>query len=50
MYEFDVLFKVGETILRFPHSNAGKERVFSLINENKTPARNSLKLDGTLSF
>ena len=32
-----------------PHSNAGEERKFSLINKNKTPSRNSLRLDGTPS-
>ena len=32
-----------------PHSNAGEERIFSLINKNKTPSRSSLNLDGTLS-
>ena len=47
--EFDLLFKVAEAIMTIPHSNAGEERVFSLINKNKTPSRSSLKLDGTLS-
>ena len=32
-----------------PHSNAGEERIFSYINNNKTPSRNSLSLVGTLS-
>lgn len=31
------------------HSNAGEERIFSLINKNKTPSRSSLSLEGTLS-
>ena len=35
--------------MTIPHSNAGEERIFSLINKNKTPSRSSLKLDGTLS-
>ena len=47
--EFDQLFKVAEVVLSIPHSNASEERVFSFINKNKTPARDSLKLDGTLS-
>lgn len=48
-YEFDLLFKVAEVIMTIPHSNAGEERIFSLINKNKTPSRSSLNLDGTLS-
>ena len=43
------LFKVAEAVMTIPHSNAGEETIFSLINKNKTPTRNSLKLDGTLS-
>ena len=34
--------------MTIPHSNAGKERIFSLVNKNKTPSRSSLALDGTL--
>ncbi len=49
LFEFDLLFKVAEIILTIPHSNASEERVFSLITKNKTPSRDSLKLDGTLS-
>ena len=48
-FEFDLLFKVAEVVMTIPHSNAGEERIFSLINKNKTPSRSSLKLDGTLS-
>ena len=47
--EFDLLFKVEEVVMTIPHSNAGEERIFSLINKNKTPSRSSMKLDGTLS-
>ena len=36
-------------VLTLPHSNAEEERVFSMINKNKTKLRPSLKLDGTLS-
>lgn len=43
-YEFDLLFKVASAVLTIPHSNAGEERIFSLINKNKTAARNSLLL------
>ena len=35
--------------LTIPHSNAGEERLFSLINKNKTPSRDSLQQEGTLS-
>ena len=35
-------------VLTLPHSNAEEERVFSMINKNKTQ-RPSLKLDGSLS-
>ena len=45
----DLLFQVAEVIMTIPHSNAGEERIFSLINKNKTPSRSSLGLDGTLS-
>lgn len=43
--EFD-LFKVAETVMTIPHSNAGEERIFSLINKNKTPSRSSLQAGG----
>ena len=48
-YEFDLLFKVAEVVMTIPHSNAGEERIFSLLNKNKTSSRSSLKLNGTLS-
>ena len=44
--EFDQLFKVAIAVLTIPHSNAGEERIVSL---NKTSARSSLLLEGTLS-
>ena len=47
--EFDLLFKVAEVMNIIPHSNAGEERIFSLINKNKTPSRSSMKFDSTLS-
>ena len=40
--EFDLLFKVAEVIMTIPHSNAGEERIFSLINKNKTPSIEAL--------
>ena len=48
-FAFDLLFKVAEVVMTIPHSNAGEERIFSLINKNKTSSRSSLRLDGTLS-
>ena len=41
-FEFDLLFKVAEVVMTIPHSNAGKERIFSLINKNKTPSISSI--------
>ena len=46
---FNLLFRVAETVLTIPHSNAGEERIFSYVTKNKTPSRSSLQLDGTLS-
>ena len=40
--EFDLLFEVANVVLTILHSNAGEERVFSLINKNKTSSRSSL--------
>ena len=47
--EFDLLFKVANVVLTKPYFNAGEERLFSLLNKNKTSRRSSLSLDGTLS-
>ena len=44
--EFGNLFKVANVVLTIQHSNAGKERIFSLY---KTPSSNSLSHDSTLS-
>ena len=50
---FPLLSIVARLVLVIPHCNAGEERVFSLINKNKTSFRPSLALDlaldGTLS-
>ena len=40
---------MAKTILILPHSNAGEERVFSMVRKNKTAFRGSLGVDGTLS-
>ena len=46
---FPNLSRVARLIWVLPHSNAGEERVFSIICFNKTPYHSSLGLDGTLS-
>ena len=46
---FSELFRVAEVIMTIPHSNAGEEQIFSLINKNKTPSRSSLQIEGTVS-
>ena len=46
---FEMLSTVARLVLVIPHSNAGEERVFSLIKQNKTPGRSSLEANGTLS-
>ena len=44
-----MLFKVAEVIMTIPQSNAAEERIFNMINKNKTSSRNLLSLEGTLS-
>ena len=46
--EFDLLAKVAQCVMTIPHSNASEERIFSLINKNKTSSRSSLQADNTL--
>lgn len=46
---FPLLSRLARLVLIIPHSNAGEERVFSLIKQNKTPTRSSLNNDGTLA-
>ena len=41
--------KLARLVLVIPHSNAGEERVFNLIKQNRTPTRSSLSTNGTLS-
>lgn len=48
-YKFPHLSRIAKLVLTLPHSNAGEERVFSLVRLNKTPYQSSLSLDGTLS-
>ena len=46
---FELLSSVAKLVLVIPHSNAGEERVFSLIKQNRTPIRSSPNANGTLS-
>ena len=50
-YRFHNLFEVAKIVLITPHSNAGIERVYSLVNKNKSEwsVRNRLDIDGSLS-
>ena len=43
------LQNVAELVVVLPHSNAGEERLFSMVRKNRTDSRSSLKLKGTLS-
>ena len=46
---FKHLPKVAGLVLVLPHSNAGEERLFSIVRKNKTESRALMKLEGTLS-
>ena len=50
-YRFKLLFEVAGIVLTIPHSNAGIERLFSLVNknENESSDRNRLDVEGSLS-
>lgn len=50
-YRFRLLFNVARLALVTPHSNAGIERVYALVNKNKSEGcnRNRLDIDGSLS-
>ena len=50
-YRFPLLFNVARLVFVTPHSNAGTERVYSLINKNKAEGtdRNRLDIKGSLS-
>jgi len=41
---------VAKTVLILPHSDAGEERVVSLIRKTKQYFGSSLQVDGTLAF
>ena len=44
-----LLSKIALCVLVVPHSNAGEERIFSIIRKNKTDFRSRLQLDGSLN-
>ena len=46
---FKHLHKLAEAVLVISHSNAGEERLFSMVRKNKTDSRSALGLEGTLS-
>ena len=46
---FKFIPQVASLVLVLPHSNAGLERLFSVVRKDKTDMRSSLKLDGTIS-
>jgi hypothetical protein len=46
---FSRLWKVANLVLVIPHSNAEEERVFSIVQKNKTAFHPSLDPKGTLS-
>ena len=50
-YGFHNLCEVGKIVLITPYSNTGIERVYSLVNKNKSEGseRNRLDIDGSLS-
>ena len=50
-YRFKLLFEVARIALTIPHSNAGIEHLFSLINKKKKESsdRNRLDIEGSLS-
>ena len=50
-WRFHLLCQVARIVLLIPHSNAGIERVFSLVNKNKNESsdRNRLDQEGSLS-
>ena len=50
-FSFNLLFRVESIELMIPHSNAGIERVSSMVNKNKneSPDRSRLDQDKTLS-
>lgn len=47
--KFANLARVAQLLLVLPHSNAGEERIFSMIGLNKISYRSCLSLDGILS-
>ena len=44
-----LLSEIALSVLVIPHSNAGEERVFSMIRKNKTEFRSRLQLGGSLN-
>lgn len=49
VHRFSMLPTIAHVVLTIPHSNAGEERVFSIIHKIKRDDRGRLQLEGTLS-
>ena len=49
-HKFGKLNDVSKTVLILPHSNAGEERVVSLIRKTTQLSAAPLQVDGTLAF
>lgn len=47
--KFRQVAQLAKLVLTIPHSNAGAERVFSIVNKNLTDARSCLDKDTTLN-
>ena len=46
--KFSRISKIAKLVLYIAHSNAGEERVFSMVRKNKTPFHPNLAVDKTL--
>ena len=49
-HNFGRINDVAKTVLILPHSNAGEERVVSLIGKQNSLSAASLQVDGKLAF
>ena len=49
-YRFKLLFEVARIVLTIPHSSAGIERVFSLVNKNKNESSDRNRYRGIFIF
>lgn len=47
---FSLLGKVARLVITIPHSDAGEERLFSIIQKNRSESRQWLNAETTLEF